>query len=110
MLLLALLSDDELGRLAREASGEFAKISVETLWSSLPEIVAGSPEDAVPRPDRSTGHGAGARAGTPGEGGKPSRTPALDQYTINLTQRGAGTGRSTRSSAARPRSARWSTS
>ena len=42
---------------------------------------------------------------------RPRRqTPALDQYTVNLTAAGPRRARSTPSSAATPRSARWSTS
>src|SRR2546428_63735 len=43
-LLLALLENDELARLAREASGEFEKIAVADLHQNLPTLVAGSGE------------------------------------------------------------------
>jgi type VI secretion system protein VasG len=80
VLLLALLSDETLGRLAREASPELAKVSVERLSANLPTIVAGSPEDetstAKSIPDLGvTGPSSG------------SRTAALDQFTVNLTER-----------------------
>src|SRR4051812_6601812 len=47
-LLLALLEDDRLGRLARDASRELAKVKVETLSPNLMKLVAGSSEDEGP--------------------------------------------------------------
>ncbi|HVF91162.1 MAG TPA: Clp protease N-terminal domain-containing protein, partial [Blastocatellia bacterium] len=44
-LLLALLTDDDLARLARETSRQFDKVSAEELRKSLPEITSGSAED-----------------------------------------------------------------
>jgi len=79
-LLLALLENDDLARLARESSGEFQRISVEELHKHLPDLVAGSGEDKVEA--RSESSQAGPLA-TPGA----SKTPALDQYTIDLTAR-----------------------
>ena len=52
MLLLALLDDEELGRLARDASRELAKIKVDLLQPNLMKLVAGSPEDDGSRGDR----------------------------------------------------------
>src|SRR5205085_6967211 len=50
-LLLALLSDEDLARLAREASEEFNLVSVESLRKKLPELSTGSVEDrAAPAP------------------------------------------------------------
>jgi type VI secretion system protein VasG len=81
-LLLALVDDEELGRLARDASRELAKIKPEALLATLPKLVAGSVENET------GGTGAGATAGaTTGATSGASRTPALDQYTINLTER-----------------------
>jgi type VI secretion system protein VasG len=80
VLLLALLSDDKLGRLAREASRELAKISAESLWSGLAAVVAGSAEDR-PTTDESSAGEPTARAEGPG------KTPALDRYTVDLTGR-----------------------
>jgi type VI secretion system protein VasG len=82
VLLLALLEDEKLGRLARDSSRELAKIPAEPLYDSLMKIVAGSSEDGgVPLPAA----GASAGAGEPGRAA--SATPALDQYTVNLTDR-----------------------
>jgi type VI secretion system protein VasG len=79
-LLLALLESDDLARLARESSAEFGRISVEDLHKRLLDITAGSPEAA----DETAG-GAVAPGGPVAAGG--GKTPALDQYTIDLTGR-----------------------
>ena len=44
-LLLALLADEDLGRLARESSEELQLVSVESLRKRLAELTAGSAED-----------------------------------------------------------------
>ena len=81
-LLLALLDDEELGRLARDSSRELAKIKTDLLQANFMKLVAGSPEDEGP---------AAAEAGAAAEPGQPAagmtQTPALDQFTINLTER-----------------------
>jgi type VI secretion system protein VasG len=79
-LLLALLANDDLARLARESSPEFQKISPEDLQARLPDLVAGSGEDK----DEARLGPAEAAEGRPVGTGK---TPALDQYTIDLTTR-----------------------
>ena len=82
-LLMALLTDEQLSREARGISKELAKIKADSLWTDLPDIVAGSEEDG----------GAGWHGPSlPGEPGQAmprgdGKTPALDQYTVNLTQR-----------------------
>ncbi|HUH49771.1 MAG TPA: type VI secretion system ATPase TssH, partial [Mycoplana sp.] len=83
-LMVALLCDDALSALARDASSQFAKINSETLRTTLLKIVEGSGE-------------AGSGPAAPGSGGttvadgdRPRATAggsALDQYTINLTAR-----------------------
>jgi type VI secretion system protein VasG len=81
-LLLALLDDEELGRLARHASHELGKIKTDLLQPSLTKLVAGSTEDEGP---------AGADFVAPGAAGQRptgmTQTPSLDQFTINLTER-----------------------
>ena len=77
--LLALLSDDELARIARDISRELQKIQPEALKRDLAAITHGSEEDA----------GAAAAAepeSAPGQGSRPpGKTPNLDQFTVNLT-------------------------
>jgi type VI secretion system protein VasG len=81
VLLLALLDDDELRRLAREASRELGEIKAELLQANLMKLVAGSREEPGPADESAPGRGADVKpAGV-------TQTPALDQYTINLTER-----------------------
>jgi type VI secretion system protein VasG len=83
-LLLALLAQDELARLARDISKELGRVSVESLRENLRELTAGSGEDGeAPSNASSAATGDGAATGQK-VGGK---TPALDQYTIDLTER-----------------------
>jgi type VI secretion system protein VasG len=82
-LLCALLSDESLARLARDISSEFQKISPEALRKDLPRLVDNSAEsEGAPPADTRPGSPAGSAA--PAGSGK---TPALDQFTIDLTQR-----------------------
>ncbi|OJW18685.1 MAG: ClpV1 family T6SS ATPase [Planctomycetales bacterium 71-10] len=85
VLLLALLDHEELGRIARNASRELIKIKPEQLQPSLMKIVAGSVEDEGP----AATSGAASAGESPASAGTAavSRTPALDQYTVNLTER-----------------------
>jgi type VI secretion system protein VasG len=79
-VLLALLSGEELRRMALEISREFAKIPVEALRTEFPFVTAQSVEHE--------GESAVDAAASGGEHGAPQsagRTPNLDQYTIDLT-------------------------
>jgi type VI secretion system protein VasG len=81
VLLLALLSDKELGRQARESSGELARIGAELLSSNLMAIVAGSSEGEAEGAERLAGESpSSGPSGT-------TKTPSLDQFTVNLTER-----------------------
>ena len=80
-ILLALLSDPEMARSIISSSDILRKISVETLKESLQDIAAGSLEDKEAAP------AAAASPGQAKEGGAPAGTKALDQFTINLTER-----------------------
>ncbi len=79
-LLLALLSEDDLIRMAKEISAEFQKISPEDLHKQMLSLSAGSVEDME---QAQTG---GIDTAEPG---KPisTKTPALDQFTVDLTAR-----------------------
>ncbi len=81
-LLTALLVNEELSRIASEISPEFQKISVETLRKNLPDIIANSAEQ---NELASQGAPAGATSGAPSRPGAGSKTPNLDQYTIDLS-------------------------
>src|SRR5271166_2135794 len=82
ILLLALLDDEELGRLARNASAELAKIKGDLLQPNLMKLVAGSPEDTGPVATE-----VGSSAGPGQQPAAVTQTPALEQFTINLTER-----------------------
>jgi type VI secretion system protein VasG len=78
--IVALLADDDLGRMVKEISREFTKIPLESLRKDLPSITASSAEES------STSRT--ADAGASPDATRPSgKTPNLDAYTINLTER-----------------------
>jgi type VI secretion system protein VasG len=81
-LLLVLLTNDDLSRLAREISKEFHRVSVESLRENFANLTAGSIEskEALGAGDRPNDEAAPEI----GVGGK---TKALDQFTIDLTNR-----------------------
>src|SRR5256886_4586906 len=78
--ILALLAEDDLARMVKDVSREFTKIAVESLRKDLPAIIAQSAEEATTQ----RGAEAGSVPNAPRAGGK---TPNLDSYTINLTER-----------------------
>lgn len=86
--ILALATHEDLARLMREISPkEFPKIQADALRKDFLAIVAGSHEDAVTA--------TAEEAAAPGPGGPRKaggKTPNLDQYTIDLTEK-AKTGR-----------------
>ncbi|KVO53580.1 type VI secretion system ATPase TssH [Burkholderia stagnalis] len=86
-LLLALLTAPDLAQFAQRMSPQFAEIRVTDLKHKFDEITAGSSE-AEPRQGDEDDDGdlpSAAADGAPVAG--PSKTPALDTYTTNLTQR-----------------------
>ena len=76
--IVALASDEELARIMRDVSKEFQKIPPEALRNDFSAIVATSVEEEV------TSDG-GLPEGEPRKFG--GKTPNLDQYTVNLTER-----------------------
>src|SRR5580700_938711 len=85
--ILALATNGELVRLMREISREFQKIQAESLAKDFLSIVANSGEEV--QAAAAAEAGSGARPAGPRPGGK---TPNLDQFTINLTEK-AKTGK-----------------
>jgi type VI secretion system protein VasG len=87
-LLLALLTEPGLAQLADRGSKLFARFKLDELKHRLGELTVGSQEAAEAAGDAAA---APADAGLVGAGGTPAapggKTPALDQYTTNLTQR-----------------------
>ncbi|MCP4095990.1 MAG: AAA domain-containing protein [Planctomycetaceae bacterium] len=84
-LICALLSDDILSTLAHNTSPELSKISPEQLRENFYKIVNDSCETSEAALTSSGQSPAQVSSG--GTGGKASATPALDQYTIDLTDR-----------------------
>ncbi len=82
-LFVALLSDTDLARQAREISKEFSRVSAETLEASLRDLTSGSSEDT----SASASDHAADGGGRPSATAQGSMTPALDQYTVDLTAR-----------------------
>lgn len=79
-LVLALLTDDDLRWVGREASAELQKIPVEDLQKNCAEIMTGSDEDIEQhQSDVTSASTASSRSVT-------GKTPALDQYTVDLTE------------------------
>jgi len=89
-LLLALLTEPGLSQLAYRGSAQFARIKREELKHDFAKLTEGSHEaDAVRFADAAAGDGDPqglSVAKDPAQGGL-SKTPALDQFTTNLTQR-----------------------
>ncbi len=80
-LLIALLSDYELSRLAKDAVRDLDKVNVEELKKHFEELASKSVEAEAAGELESFPAAPGE---APRTGGK---TPGLDQYTVNLTQR-----------------------
>nr|MBA4156453.1 AAA family ATPase [Gemmatimonadota bacterium] len=79
--IIAMVGSEELSRLLRGVSKELGKIVPDDLRRNFAKIVATSVEE-VETPPQGAAAGEGA-AGRPAGG----KTPNLDQYTINLTER-----------------------
>jgi type VI secretion system protein VasG len=81
-MLLALLSDSEFGSTVRDSAPELNRIPLEDLAKNLADVVADSVE---------AGDTQGLSQEQPRDnqaaGGKLGKTPGLDQYTVNMTQR-----------------------
>jgi type VI secretion system protein VasG len=87
--ILALATNDELVRLMRDVSREFQKIQADSLRKDFASIVGNSSEEAQALETAAAAAAPGAPSGAPRPGGK---TPNLDQFTINLTEK-AKTGK-----------------
>ncbi|MBJ9921432.1 ATP-dependent Clp protease ATP-binding subunit [Burkholderia cenocepacia] len=85
-LLLALLTAPDLAQFAQRMSSRFAEMNVTDLKHKFDEIMAGSSE-AEPRQADDDGSDVAPAADGFAPAAGPSKTPALDTYTTNLTQR-----------------------
>jgi type VI secretion system protein VasG len=81
-LLLVLLTDDDLARLAREISKDLAGISTEQLTKEFADVVKGSAED---REAMALASAPGTGGGPDVASGVPGKTKSLDLYTEDLT-------------------------
>jgi type VI secretion system protein VasG len=86
-LLHALLSDETLGTLGRGTSATLAKINVESLGRDLLDITAASCETREEPAAGAAGATSSAGPGQPGKPLGPTKTPGLDQFTVDLTMR-----------------------
>jgi len=84
-LLQALLTDPELAQLAYRGSKLFDKFDVEQIKHKLDKIAAGSQEAVAVQTEAKADEGADPVGEMSAQAG--SKTPALDQFTTNLTQR-----------------------
>ncbi|WP_319410079.1 type VI secretion system ATPase TssH [uncultured Desulfosarcina sp.] len=80
-VLLSLLDSEDFSRMLISSSDTLKKISVETLKENLIDLTSGSGEDV------GTAVGAGTDTTSSGTPARPGGAKALDQYTINLTER-----------------------
>jgi len=81
-LLAALMADRDLAAKACMSSPELAKLNGEQLIKEVKAIVKGSAEDAA-----EPGAGPQEAEAEPGQAAGDSKTPALDQFTLNLSER-----------------------
>ena len=81
-LLAALLQDRSLSARVRASSAELGKIAGERLQNEMCTLIAGTVED-----EGETVQALSETAGAPGTVSPGSKTPSLDQFTINLTER-----------------------
>jgi type VI secretion system protein VasG len=79
--ILAILTNDELSRIAREISRELQKIEPEVLRKEFAAVVASSDEETASLQSQ-----AGPAAGPSRAAAAGGKTPNLDQFTVNLTE------------------------
>src|SRR5437667_29876 len=81
--LVALVADRYLASHVRAAAPSLEKILPDQLQKDVRSIIDGSPEDA----DERAAKAEALTAGEPGKALPGSKTPALDKFTLNLTER-----------------------
>jgi len=84
-LLQALLSSPELSQLAHRVSPQFAEFDLDRIKHHFDDVTAGS--DEAPAVAAAPAQAGGADPVGELQRQGPSKTPALDQFTTNLTQR-----------------------
>ena len=87
-LLAGILTDRTLGTRVRNASPELNKIAPEQFQKDVAALARGTSEDAEEVSDSGGSGGAPAATAEGGQAVRPgSKTPSLDQFTQNLTER-----------------------
>jgi type VI secretion system protein VasG len=86
-LLLALLTEPGLSQLAFRGSKLFVKFKLDELKHKLAELTSGSQEAAESVRAADAGNSEADAADEQAAPGAPGKTPALDQFTTNLTAR-----------------------
>lgn len=81
-ILAAFLLDDTLRRSSGISNGELKKIPPESLRDVVRSVVGTTSESSGGVAASDSGDG----SAQPGTGGAPSKAPALDKYTVNLTE------------------------
>ncbi len=84
-LLLAFLTNEQLGRIAREISKDFTKIKVDELKENFAALTNGSSEARAAEGFTSQPMDTSGDATGGGAVGAPGKTKALDQFTVDLT-------------------------
>ncbi|SEF73070.1 type VI secretion system ATPase TssH [Marinobacterium lutimaris] len=85
-LLLALLKEDDLRRVVLDGALELARINVDELQAHLRDLIEGSAEGGYASTAEGQSSASDLRNGEPAaKSNGRSKTPALDQYTIDLT-------------------------
>ncbi|AMV29699.1 Chaperone protein ClpB [Gemmata sp. SH-PL17] len=87
-LLYAMLADDNMGEQLKRASAEFGRISKEKLASDIRDLLPGMQSEEAAQEASATAVAAATGGGMTSGGGAPragGKTPALDQFTVNLT-------------------------
>ncbi|MCX2523506.1 type VI secretion system ATPase TssH [Larsenimonas rhizosphaerae] len=83
-LLLALLKDDELRRVVIDGARALERINVDDLQAHFSDLVTGSSEEHHASPPSEGAFNASGASGA-AAGTRSQKTPALDQYTVDLT-------------------------
>ena len=86
-LLCALLSDEALAPSVMNSVKDLDRISADSLRKEMHVITSKSDETSVPMESGAAARSAPAQ---PGKAAGPTKTPALDQFTIDLTARARG--------------------
>ncbi len=80
-----MLTDDNMGEQLKRASAEFGRISKEKLAADIRDLLPSMQSEEAAQEASANAVAAAAGGGQPGAPKTGGKTPALDQFTINLT-------------------------